>query len=593
MSTNILRIIWFFLKSYKLHLLALFSLSLAAGVLEAINVAAVYPILSTAFNIGAEESNLILNIIRTLADLVPVDNTFVSFVLVFLIAALLAFAARLALIRLAAIFSSRLVEENQREIYRNFLKADYQYFIDHKEGELIYNIATAPQSLSVLVTSVTELSSQVILSISIMVLLISLSWQGTIVLLAIGIGYYLLTRYLGEKVSYYSAKGILKTARESNIILNETISGIKQVKVFNTESVWIDRFNRTIAERWKLAVRRNVWQQIPARLLMFILYVSIGVIALAIKVLSPEGFITLIPTFGTFTFAVFRLFPIIGTLGTIVMQIMGALPNCESVYSTRNTEISSITDGNRVIKSFESQITFDHVTFSYKGRRIILEDVSMVFPKGKATVIVGRSGSGKTTLINLLLRLFDPEQGQIRVDGVNLKDSRLSSWLSKIGFVSQDTYIFNDTIRNNIVFGSREYSDEDITAAARLADAHKFILELPKGYETVVGDKGVRLSGGQRQRIAVARAIVKKPEIFIFDEATNALDNISEAAVQGAIDQISKEHTVITIAHRLSTIGSADNIVVLEEGRVAEQGTHQELLRQKGAYWKLYRSQPD
>jgi len=274
------------------------------------------------------------------------------------------------------------------------------------------------------------------------------------------------------------------------------------------------------------------------------------------------------------------------------MQIMGALPNCEAVYSIRSDKITHIKDGEKELSSFKSDIKFDDVTFTYKRRSKILQDISITFEKGKTTAIVGRSGVGKTTIINLLLRLFEPDEGEIKIDGLNLKEYKMLSWLNKIGFVGQDTFIFNDTIRNNITFRSENYSDEEAIKAAKYADAHSFITELPNGYNTLVGDKGVRLSGGQRQRIAVARAMIREPEILIFDEATNALDNISEAAVQKAIDEISKDHTVIVVAHRLSTIGNADKIIVLVDGRALEEGTHKELMENRGAYWELYRSQP-
>ncbi|GAG11435.1 unnamed protein product, partial [marine sediment metagenome] len=191
----------------------------------------------------------------------------------------------------------------------------------------------------------------------------------------------------------------------------------------------------------------------------------------------------------------------------------------------------------------------------------------------------------------LLLRLFDPTKGEILIDGVDLREYRLSSWLNKVGYVSQDTFILNDTVKNNIAFGSDRYSHEEIVRAAKFADAHDFFSELPEGYDTLVGDKGVKLSGGQRQRIAIARAMIREPEMLIFDEATNALDSISEEIVQEAIDRISKDRTVVIIAHRLSTIVNADRILVMEDGRLVEEGTHSELMENRGTYWELYNSQ--
>ena len=270
---------------------------------------------------------------------------------------------------------------------------------------------------------------------------------------------------------------------------------------------------------------------------------------------------------------------------------MGALPACEAVYSVRNTNITHIVDGEKELGSFKSSIEFDNVSFAYKGRVKTLENISITFEKGKTTAIVGRSGSGKTTLVNLLLRLFEPTSGEIKIDGFNIKEYKLSSWLNNIGYVSQDTFIFNDTIENNIIFRSDSYSHEQVIKTAKYADAHDFIITLPDDYNTLAGDKGIRLSGGQGQRIAVARAMIREPEVLIFDEATNNLDNISEAAVQKAIDEVGKDHTVITIAHRLSTIVNADKILVFKDGRVVEEGTHKELLERKGSYWELYQNQ--
>jgi len=583
--------IWFFFKPHKLHVLALFILSLLVGGLEAATVAAIYPILSAAFDPGAGYGNVVLWLFETMANLLSIEDEFIAYCVLFLLIALVAFVVRLISINFGVRFGARLVEKNQSEIFNKFIKADYQYFIDHKQGALIYNVATAPQGLSTLITAVTQLMSQAILSISVILLLFSLNWQGAIAVLLIGLGYHYFTRYLGKKVSYYSGKGEMEALRESNVILNETISGIKQVKVFATAENWIDRFRSTIKKRWYHFMRRNIWQQVPAPVLMLILYLSIGIGALLIKIITPASFIEVIPLLGTFAFAVFRLAPIIGTVGVLMMTIMGALPDCEAVYSVQSDLITHIKDGGKELSSFNYDIKFSNVSFAYKRRARTIEDISVTFEKGKTTAIVGRSGGGKTTLINLVVRLFDVDEGEIKIDGLNIKEYKLSSWLNKIGFVSQDTFILNDTVESNITFGSDGYSREELIKATRYADAHSFITELPNGYDTLVGDKGMRLSGGQAQRIAIARAMIREPGILIFDEATNNLDNISEMTVQKAIDEIAKDHTVIIIAHRLSTIANADKIIVLEDGRVVEEGTHKQLMEKKGAYCELYRSQ--
>ncbi|MFC1963402.1 ABC transporter ATP-binding protein [Chloroflexota bacterium] len=588
---NTFKLIVYFFRPYKLQIVLLFALSAIVGSLEAANVAAIFPILTSAFDIGSEEGNVVLSFLREIANLLPIGDEFAAYCVVFLIIALLTFIAHLITINVGAKIGTRLVERTQIELFNKLVRADYQYFIDHKQGELIYNVATAPRNLINLINSVTNIVSNAILSISVIILLFTLSWEGTIIVLVIGLGYHFFTRYLGRRVSYISGKFEMKALKLCNVILNETFGGIKHVKVYLAEENWILKFGDAMKRHWSYYRRRVIWQQIPSHLLMLILYVSIGLTALIIKVTSPGDIIQLTPLLGTFALAVFRLFPIFGLLGKLTMQISGALPDCEAVYSIRNDNIARLEDGEKELTSFKSQVNFDNVTFTYQQGQTVLKDISITFEKDKTTAIVGSSGIGKTTIINLLLRLFDTSQGEITIDGSDIKEYKLSSWLGKIGLVTQDTYIYNDTIRNNISFHSGKYSDEDIIKAAKYADAHSFVTALPNGYDTLVGDKGTRLSGGQGQRISIARAMIREPEILIFDEATNALDSLSEAAVQKAIEIVSKNRTIIIIAHRLSTIVNADKIIVLGNGTVIEEGNHKELIAKRGSYWQLFQGQ--
>lgn len=580
----------FFFTRYKRQVFILATFSVVVGLVEAASVAVVFPILNAAFGEGAGQGNAVLQLFSWVTDLFPISDSYIVYCILFLILAVLSFIIRIVFIRYRAVFIGRLVKRTQQEVYRKYIQADYQYFVDHKQGELIYNTVSAPMSLQNLLIAVTELFSQAILSISILILLFSLSWQGTAVFLFMGLLYYIFTGYLSQKVSYSSGRAQQRAATESSVVMAETTDGIKQLKVFTVTENWIRKFNDILKEQWYHHIRFNTWQQALHPVLMFILYLLIGVVALLIRVMFPGSFQSLIPVFGTFAFAVFRMIPIMSGITTAAMQIMAALPYCETVYRILSEKLSSIESGDQEAEAFKSKIEFDNVTFAYPNRGNILEEVSITFEKGVTTALVGHSGSGKTTIVNLVLRLFDVSGGEVRIDGFDIRRYRLASWLKRIGFVSQDTIIFNDTIRNNITFGST-YSDEEVIKVSQYANAHGFISELPKGYETLVGDKGMRLSGGQKQRIAIARAMMRNPEILIFDEATNALDNISEVAVQRAIDEIARDHTLIIIAHRLSTIVNANKIIVLGDGRVLEEGTHKELMAKRSAYYDLYRSQ--
>jgi subfamily B ATP-binding cassette protein MsbA len=274
------------------------------------------------------------------------------------------------------------------------------------------------------------------------------------------------------------------------------------------------------------------------------------------------------------------------TVGNAVMGVHEA-----SVASERIMELleerPGVVNGRRSAPGFARSLSLAGVSFTY-GDEFMLRDINLELSEGSRLAIVGPSGSGKSTLLDLLLRLYDPTAGRIELDGADIREFELSSYRQLFGVVSQESLLFNDTVRNNIAYGRPELSWEAIVEAARIAHAHDFIEQLPQGYDTLVGDRGIRLSGGQRQRIAIARAIVSRPRILVLDEATSSLDSESERQVQQALESASRGLTTLIVAHRLSTVQAADTIVVLEGGRIVEYGSHTELLTQNGLYRHLY-----
>jgi ATP-binding cassette subfamily B protein len=281
-------------------------------------------------------------------------------------------------------------------------------------------------------------------------------------------------------------------------------------------------------------------------------------------------------------------------LGVIYREMKQALADMERMFALaqENTEVSD-APGAATLAVGDAEVRFEHVDFSYETNRQILFDVSFVIPAGKTVAVVGPSGSGKSTLARLLFRFYDVTRGRITINGQDVRDVTQASLRAAIGIVPQDTVLFNDSIEYNIGYGRVDAVHDEITAAADLAQIHEFVTSLPEGYETPVGERGLKLSGGEKQRVAIARAVLKNPKILIFDEATSALDSKSEKAIQAELRQIARNRTTLTIAHRLSTIVDADEILVLDRGAIVERGTHLALLAADGVYARMWRLQQD
>jgi ABC-type multidrug transport system fused ATPase/permease subunit len=375
--------------------------------------------------------------------------------------------------------------------------------------------------------------------------------------------------------------------------LIETLSGIRLVKATANEERTYKKINQLIHNRetaeFKSQVNANIIGPTSevAGLICLILIVFIG------RIIFTEQIASFSAVLLTYLLVLLKLLPFVSQLNSIRSSFANNSASVEVVAEfLRRDNKPLMVNGDIPYTRLNQGIHFNHVSFSYPGTdKLVLKDVELYLPRGTTLALVGSSGGGKSTLADLLPRFYDPTSGYIAIDGLDIRKFDIKSLRRAMGIVSQDTFLFNDSVKNNITYGKPEARDEEIIAASKQANAYEFISKLPQGLDTLIGDRGVMLSGGQRQRLAIARALLQDPEILILDEATSALDTVSERLVQVAIDNLSRDRTTLVIAHRFSTVQKVDQIAVFDQGRVVELGTHEELLKKGGYYSRLYSMQ--
>jgi len=485
-----------------------------------------------------------------------------------------------------------MITDMRDELYNSILRRSAAFFQKHTTGTLLSTIINDIERIqfamsSVLAEFLQQLFTLLFTAFVVVLLGGKLAW-----VLVLFLPFIIFSAgRIGRRVRHTTRKGQDKLADIQNI-LHETITGNRIVKAFSMEAWEASRF-RLAAKRLFHANLRSVAASAVSSPLMDIF----GAIAIAMLLLLGRGQIAhgafTAGTFLAFIVAVFKLYDPVRKFALFNNSFQQALGASSEIFRFMDSEDEvREKSGAKPLPRFADSICFDHVCFSYgengDGSREILREINLEVRVGEVVAVVGSSGAGKSTLVHLIPRFFDVTSGRLLIDGHDVRDVTLGSLRSQIGIVTQETVLFNDTVRNNIAYGQPHVAAKDVEAAARMALAHDFIMEMPAGYDTVIGERGLRLSGGERQRIAIARAILNNAPILILDEATSALDNESEALVQSALQNLMAGRTVMVIAHRLSTVRRADRIVVLEAGTIADIGPHDDLMKKLGTYRRLY-----
>ena len=492
-----------------------------------------------------------------------------------------------------SIVQYRLIRDLRNKLYSHFHYLSLSYFNKNKSGELtavlVNDIDNMRNSLSIMFQ---KLFVEPINIIILMSLLFIVSTKLALIALLIIPVSGIIIFGISHSIRRRSARSQAQLAGMTSMIA-ETIGSMRIVKAFATKGFEINRFAKETQKYYKLMIRRDklrfvsspVSETFGATIAALLLWVGARDV-LVIESISSEDFLR-------FILLLFSLFQPLKNLTNVVNELQNGLASADRVFAIMDIK-SDIQDVDNAfkVKDLNSSLSFNDVSFTYGNKdEKVLNNINFKINKGEIFALVGPSGAGKSTLVDLIPRFYDTLSGSIKIDGKDIKDLELKSLRSLMGIVTQETFLFDDTVKANISYGVENISDDEIKDASKAANAHEFIKKLPDGYNTIIGERGVSLSGGQKQRIAIARAIVKNPPILILDEATSSLDSESEKHVQSAIENLMSERTVFVIAHRLSTVHNANKILVLENGQIVQEGKHDDLINVDGLYKQLHKMQ--
>ncbi len=486
----------------------------------------------------------------------------------------------------------KMIMDIRSEVYNHVQKLSLRYFASHRTGQIISRITSDVVMMQQAVGLTSGIIGNGMNFIGLLIVVLTMNWKLSLISMAASVLIIFPLYNFGKRLRSISLVAQDKIG-EITSVTYEGISNIRIVKGFAMEDHELSKFNkasRAYFDTFMKSIRVTALSH-PVIEFIGILAISIIIVISGFQISSPHSPIT-VGSFAAFTGALFLLFNPIRNLNGVNISIQQALSSSERVFELLDEKLEVADDPKAVsLPGFEKSIEFKDVCFHYSQDKPVLKNINLKINKGEVVAIVGPSGSGKSTMVDLIPRFYDASSGVLLVDGMDIRHLTLASLRAQVGIVTQETILFNDSIRDNIAYGRKDEGQAEVEAAARAANAHAFILKTPKGYDTFIGERGVKLSGGERQRLSIARAILKNPPLLILDEATSALDTESEKLVQEALENLMKNRTTVVIAHRLSTVVNADKIVVLKDGAIESVGRHSELLGTSATYKKLYEMQ--
>jgi len=583
-----------FAKPYPGLIILTIVLGFSGALFNGVGTALIVPVI---LKIVGQEVDLkgappILKAILSPFDNLPENNRLWVMAGAIILTILLKNLATYSSILTSSVLTRRLTSDIREAGVQLLLEIDIDYYAKMKVGDLINRLGGETARTASAIGSAVKL---VILGITVLVfvgLLISISWQLTIATTILLFFVTLINQYAISRARDFG-KQLSDFSTSYSIKVLETLNGIRLVKATGNEDREYQKIKKLIRDREKADFQSQVHSEAIGPTSEVAGITALILIVFLARTFFTEQITSLSAVLLTYLLILFRLLPFISQLNSLRSSFANTDASVDIVAEFLGRDNKPFMgNGKLAYTQLEKGVHFNHISFSYPDHeKLILKDVDLYLPRGTTLALVGGSGAGKSTLADLLPRFYDPISGSITIDGVDLREFDLKLLRKGMGIVSQDTFLFNDSVRNNIAYGKPNASDEEIMTAAKQANAYEFISKLPQGFDTLIGDRGVMLSGGQRQRLAIARALLQDPEILILDEATSALDTVSERLVQAAIDDLSRDRTTLVIAHRLSTVQKAHQIAVLDQGSVVEVGTHEELLQKGGYYTRLYSMQ--